>query len=69
MGWAIGIGRIGAIVAPTLVGFLIDGGWKTSDLYYVCALPLVAAMVTVLALGDRTAGSAIPSGAVAPGTR
>jgi benzoate transport len=52
MGWAIGIGRIGAIIAPTIVGFLIDGGWKTSDLYYAFAIPLVIAMLTTIALRD-----------------
>lgn len=52
MGWAIGIGRIGAIIAPTVVGFLIDGGWKTADLYYAFAIPLVIAMLTTVALRD-----------------
>jgi MFS family permease len=50
MGWAIGMGRLGAIVSPTMAGFLIDGGWQTSHLYYVFAVPLVAAMVTVRAI-------------------
>lgn len=52
MGWAIGIGRVGAILAPTTVGFLIDNGWKTSDLYYAFAIPLIVASVTVLALRE-----------------
>jgi benzoate transport len=50
LGWAIGIGRIGAIIAPSIVGVLIDGGWKTADLYYVFAVPLVIAMLTVIVL-------------------
>ena len=52
MGWAIGIGRIGAMIAPTIVGFMIDGGWRTSDLYYAFAIPLVIAMLTTIALRD-----------------
>ncbi len=52
MGWAIGIGRIGAMIAPTIVGFLIDGGWKTSDIYYAFAIPLVIATLTTIALRD-----------------
>ena len=52
MGWAIGIGRIGAMIAPAIVGLLIDGGWKTSDLYYAFAIPLVIAMLTTVALRD-----------------
>jgi benzoate transport len=67
MGWAIGIGRIGAILAPTIVGFLIDGGWKTSDLYYAFAIPLVIAMPTVLALGETKAAGVVPAAAGAIG--
>jgi len=52
MGWSIGIGRVGAILAPTVVGFLIDGGWKTADLYYVFSIPLIVAMLTVLAIKE-----------------
>lgn len=29
----IGVGRIGSIVAPLVVGALVDGGWQGSDLY------------------------------------
>lgn len=54
MGWAIGIGRLGAILAPLTAGVLLDRGWSPPHLYYAFALPLVAAMVTVLALRTRT---------------
>jgi benzoate transport len=50
MGWAIGIGRIGAILAPITAGILVDGGWATAHLYYVFAAPLVAAVLLVRAL-------------------
>lgn len=62
MGWAIGIGRIGAILAPLIAGMLLDGGWPAPHLYYAYALPLVAAMVAVLAL-RRSAGQE-PAGTV-----
>lgn len=55
MGWAIGIGRIGAIVAPFMAGLLLDGGWSPASLYYVYALPLVAAALAVLATGAAQA--------------
>ena len=58
VGWAIGIGRIGAILAPTIVGFMLDSGWKTADLYYVFAIPLVLAAVLVSGLKTNTLGSA-----------
>jgi MFS family permease len=49
-GWAIGIGRIGAIVAPLAAGVLIDNGWQALNLYYVFAVPVLVAMLTVRAL-------------------
>ncbi|MGU3626355.1 MFS transporter [Comamonas sp. C24C] len=63
MGWAIGIGRIGAIVAPTMAGLLLDGGWQPASLYYVFALPLVVAALAVMATG--TGRSAVVRGSVA----
>ncbi|MET0288599.1 MAG: MFS transporter [Pseudoxanthomonas sp.] len=50
LGWAIGIGRVGAILSPMTVGVLVDGGWAPSHLYYVLALPLLAAVVAVLCM-------------------
>lgn len=32
MGWAIGIGRIGAILAPLIAGMLLDRGWQPPHL-------------------------------------
>ncbi|MDM0117754.1 MFS transporter [Variovorax sp. J22R133] len=58
MGWAIGIGRIGAILAPLTAGVLLDKGWTPANLYYAFALPLLAAMLTVLALRARVGGAA-----------
>ena len=40
LGWAIGIGRVGAILSPLSVGLLVDRGWQPSALYVLCALPL-----------------------------
>jgi benzoate transport len=50
VGWAIGIGRIGAILAPTIAGILGDSGWTTTQLYLAFALPLIAASLTAAAL-------------------
>jgi benzoate transport len=56
MGWAIGIGRIGGIVAPALAGVLVDIGWKNGPIYYVFALPLLLAVFVVRGLrGDSLA--------------
>lgn len=65
MGWAIGVGRIGAIVAPLTAGALLDDGWQPPQLYYAFALPLLAATVSVLALrrgaAPRQPGDVIPA--------
>ncbi len=63
MGWTIGIGRLGAILAPTMAGLLLDRGWQPASLYYVFALPLIAAALAVMATGAGR--SALPRGQVA----
>jgi benzoate transport len=51
MGWAIGIGRIGAILSPALAGFLLDRQWQPAELYYLFVIPLVVAGSAVLLIG------------------
>lgn len=53
LGWAIGIGRLGAVLGPLVAGMLLDGGWPAPHLYYVYALPLLAAAASVMALGTQ----------------
>lgn len=48
MGWAIGIGRIGAILSPFITGVLLDLGWGTSSLFFVFAIPMIIAMFAML---------------------
>jgi benzoate transport len=50
LGWGIGIGRIGAVLAPMIAGLLVDAGWSTPYLYGAFALPLVAAVIVTGAL-------------------
>lgn len=54
MGWAIGIGRIGAILAPVVAGVLVDRAWTTPWLYVAFAIPLVLAVLSVRALQIRS---------------
>jgi MFS family permease len=37
MGWGIGIGRIGAILAPLGTGVLVDRGWHSIQLFCLFA--------------------------------
>jgi len=48
MGWAIGIGRIGAIISPVLAGVLLDWGWDNSVSFLLFAMPLLMATSAVL---------------------
>jgi MFS transporter, AAHS family, 4-hydroxybenzoate transporter len=51
VGWALGFGRIGAIVGPIAAGGLVAASWRPEDIYLaVAALPLLgAALVFLLA--------------------
>ncbi|MCD0257990.1 MFS transporter [Xanthomonas melonis] len=50
LGWAIGVGRLGAILSPLCAGVLLDIGWSPATLYLACALPLLLAAAAVLAM-------------------
>ncbi|MDD2058634.1 MFS transporter [Pseudomonas sp. GD03860] len=50
VGWGIGIGRIGAILSPTVAGVLLDGGWQPLHLYGVFASVFVLAAACLLLL-------------------
>lgn len=38
VGVALGVGRLGAILAPIIVGFLLDSGWTPASLYSAAAV-------------------------------
>ena len=55
MGWAIGIGRFGAILAPLASGALLDRGWMPAQLYFFFSAPFVVAALAILLLGPARA--------------
>jgi MFS family permease len=55
MGWAIGIGRFGAILAPLASGALLDRGWIPAQLYYVFSAAFVAAAAAIFLIGPTRA--------------
>jgi MFS family permease len=72
MGSAIGIGRLGAILAPLASGALLDHGWEPAQLYFLFAAPFAIAAIAVLLIGPspgRLAAAALQSGAPAGNTR
>ena len=64
VGSAIGIGRAGAILAPTAAGVLLDAGWTPEQLYFGVAGVVVLAAVALFAL--RPARSADASSEPVP---
>jgi len=55
MGWAIGIGRFGAILAPLVSGTLLDRGWIPAQLYFAFSAPFGVAAVAMLLIGPSRA--------------
>jgi benzoate transport len=51
MGWAIGIGRFGAILAPLGSGALLDRGWLPAQLYFFFGAPFAVAAIAILVIG------------------
>ncbi|MGQ1795956.1 MFS transporter [Kocuria oceani] len=50
VGWGIGVGRAGAILAPIAVGALLDAGWSPTALYVGVAAVVVLAALALLRL-------------------
>jgi AAHS family 4-hydroxybenzoate transporter-like MFS transporter len=57
LGWALGIGRIGAIVGPYIGGSMIGAKWTSQQLFLAAAVPAVISALTFMVLtrvvGDR----------------
>lgn len=56
LGWAIGIGRAGAIISPLMVGRLIDAQWQPVELFVAFSLTFILAAVAVVALRPSAPG-------------
>ena len=57
VGWALGVGRVGAIVGPYIGGAMIGAKWTSQQLFWAAAVPAVISAVTLFVLtrviGDR----------------
>ncbi|CAB3733618.1 MFS transporter [Paraburkholderia rhynchosiae] len=51
VGWALGMGRVGAMISPFAAGVLLDTGSGSLALYIVFAIPFALAAVAVSMLG------------------
>jgi MFS transporter, AAHS family, 4-hydroxybenzoate transporter len=50
VGWALGMGRTGSILGPSLGGLLIAHGWDAHDLFLAAAGPVVLACICAILL-------------------
>jgi AAHS family 4-hydroxybenzoate transporter-like MFS transporter len=55
VGWALGVGRLGGVAGPLLLGAGFDKGMSASTAFYVMAAPMLLAAVLVLALRNKPA--------------
>lgn len=50
VGWALGVGRIGALVGPYVGGLLIANKWTTQQMFMAAAVPAVVSALVMLTL-------------------
>jgi AAHS family 4-hydroxybenzoate transporter-like MFS transporter len=53
VGWALGIGRIGSIVGPTVGGFLLTTGGGASHVFWAAAVPATIAAIAAALIAGR----------------
>ena len=59
VGWAMGLGRLGAIVGPLAIGLLVSRGWRIGDTFAALGMPaLCGALFTSLIAINRPPGTA-----------
>ncbi len=63
VGWAMGMGRFGQVLAPLFAGAVLALGWSNADLFMVIGLAPLIAAAALLAL--RSSGRASRTGEVA----
>ena len=47
IGWAIGLGRVGAIIGPSAAGILIGLGWERVDYFALLSLPFFIGAIAI----------------------
>ena len=50
IGWGLGVGRVGAIIGPLLIGELIRRQWSMPDIFRAVAIPALISAVVMLSL-------------------
>jgi len=64
LGWALGVGRVGSIVGPTVGGLMLATGLDAKHVYLVCIVPALVGAASVALLRGRASRPPQPVGAV-----
>jgi AAHS family 4-hydroxybenzoate transporter-like MFS transporter len=54
VGWALGIGRLGAIVSPLIAGAILAAAWPAAGFFVAAALPLFVCAAAVVLMRGRS---------------
>ena len=60
LGWALGVGRVGSIVGPTIIGLMLASAADARSVYLWCLAPILFGMVAVALLKRRAAPAPQP---------
>lgn len=60
-GWAMGVGRVGGIIGPTVVGWLFASHYGMTTVFYLFMAVLILTAVAVMLLGRETKGISLES--------
>ena len=61
VGWALGIGRIGGIAGPLLIGALLGWQVQPASVFYAATLPMLASALIIVLLGVKYGGGRQPN--------
>ena len=53
IGWAIGLGRSGAVIGPVIAGYLIAADFNMSSIFYLFAIPMIVGSIMAYSLKMR----------------
>ncbi len=59
VGWALGIGRLGGIAGPLLIGAMLADQLSGQNILYVAAIPMLLAGILIMLIGRRYGSSTI----------
>ena len=60
LGWALGIGRVGGILGPLVVGAALTAGWSAGTVFLALSVPMLLCSGVVLYLGRRSRATGTP---------